>query len=78
MKESANMQEGEQEMKKKQEGFSSIQRKEPIKPETVSIKPTTNDSITKNLQAINPTIEERTSIVKESKKKKYQKQQKKQ
>ena len=61
MKESATMQ--QRDLAKT---LSHVQKQEPIQPESVVTKPTQEETINIDSPAINPTIEERASVVKES------------
>jgi predicted nucleic acid-binding Zn-ribbon protein len=61
MKESATMQ--QRDLTKT---LSHVQRQEPIQPESVVTKPTREEATNMDLPTINPTIEERASVVKES------------
>jgi hypothetical protein len=61
MKESATMQ--QRDLTKT---LSHMQKQEPVQPESVVTRPTPEEATNIDLPAINPTIEERASVVKES------------
>ncbi len=46
--------------------LSHVQRQEPVQPESVTTKPTAAEATNIGLPALNPTVEERASVVKES------------
>ena len=46
--------------------YSGAQNQEPMQPESVSTRPTAAEATNVDLPAINPTVEERASVVKES------------